>query len=946
MRAQTRDVLSFGRFELSAAERLLTRDGAPVELSARALDILIALASRSNEAIGKRELMALVWPDVTVDEGSLRFHIARLRKTLGAGTDGARYIATLAGRGYCFVAPVTRSRRPTDGAAEHPRATTLPARLPRIVGREDDVREVSAALVASRFVTVVGAGGMGKTTVATAVAHELLETFHGAVLFVDLGTLSDPRAVAESVASALGIPVQSDDPVPSIVAHVRDGRMLVILDSCEHVVEAAARLAQRVFQAAPQLHVLATSREALRVEGEHVHRLESLAVPPDDPALTAARALTFPSAQLFVERAQASGARLDLQDADAATVATICRKLDGVALAIELAAGRVEVYGLRQTAALLDERLTLLWPGRRTAPPRQRTLQATLDWSYGLLSPPERAVFRRLAVFVGDFSIDAALAVATGAAVGEADVFAAIDSLVAKSMVAARPAGAMMRYRLLDTARAYALGIELDETERADLARRHAAYYQRWLPQTVRELARLPSAAARASNLAALSNVRAALEWCFGNDGDAEIGVGLAVAAAPVFLAMSLLADGQRWSARAILALDGEARGGLQEMHLQAALGVCLMFMRGGVSAAGAALDRSFAIARERGDARDELQVLGPLQMFHLRTGDFKAALRFARLCSAAARTLPDPGGGALAHALLGISLHLGGALADAGAELEAALRHGPGGQQTTTIYLGFESGILAGGILARNLFLQGRPAEATERARRTVEEAVRLEHPLTLSIALIWAISLFLWTGDVQSAEEHGEWLISRAASYSLGPYLAIGRGFQAELTIRAGDATAGIAMLQACLRELHAAPYELHTTPLNLALVHGFSAAGRHAEALALANETLAQVDANGDLVYKPELLRLKGKALLALLPASPDEAESFLQQSLASSRRQGARAWELRSAIDLAALWAGRGEAARALALLRHAVDLFDEAARTTDLAAAARLLAALA
>jgi predicted ATPase/DNA-binding winged helix-turn-helix (wHTH) protein len=412
------------------------------------LDTLIALVSSHNQPIDKRDLMTQVWPDVTVSEGSLRFHIAGLRKALGDGKDGARYITTLAGRGYCFVAPVTRSsdrdnvRSPV--ATGFP-AANVPSRLARMVGRADGVLTLSTDLVAVRFVTIVGAGGVGKTTLAVAVGHYLIKTFAGVVLFVDLGALSDPRLAATSLASMLGLSVQSDDGTPSLIAYLRDKRILLILDTCEHLIEAVAALASRIFDAAPQVHILATSREALQVEGEHVYRLDALACPPDAPELTAAFAQTFPAPQLFVERAVASGARLDFSDAEAAIVVSICRKLDGVALAIELAARRVEAYGLQQTAALLDQRLTLLWLGPRTAPPRQRTLHATLDWSYGLLSELERVVLRRLAVFVGHFTLDAALAVVTSATVDQSLVFGAIDSLVAKSMVATSPLGAIMR---------------------------------------------------------------------------------------------------------------------------------------------------------------------------------------------------------------------------------------------------------------------------------------------------------------------------------------------------------------------------------------------------------------------------------------------------------------------------------------------------------------------
>ena len=210
-------------------------------------------------------------------------------------------------------------------------------------------------------------------------------------------------------------------------------------------------------------------------------------------ALTAEFARTFPATQLFVERAMASGARLDFDDAEATIVVDICRKLDGVALAIELAARRVEAYGLHQTAALLDRRLSLLWPGPRTAPPRQKTLQATLDWSYGLLSNVERLVLRRLAVFVGHFTLDAALAVATSANVDQLAFFSAIDSLIAKSMVVTRPVRTMMRYRLLETTRAYILGVSSDDPEISELAVRHATYFRRWLEQSGNEWVTLSS---------------------------------------------------------------------------------------------------------------------------------------------------------------------------------------------------------------------------------------------------------------------------------------------------------------------------------------------------------------------------------------------------------------------------------------------------------------------
>lgn len=943
--AQARDVISFGPFSLVAGERFLTKEGAPVGLGARTFDILIALVSRPNEIVSKRDLLARVWPDVIVEEGSLRFHIAALRKALGDGEHGARYIATVAGRGYCFVAPVARSGdRGGESAKVVPRFpyANLPSRLIRMVGRVNDVPKLAAQLTSERLVTIVGAGGVGKTTVAVAVAHEVTEEFAGAVLFVDLGMLSDPKLAATALASMLGLSIQSDDATPTLIAYLRDRRFLLVLDTCEHLIEAVAALASHILQAAPGVHILATSREALRVEGEHIYKLDPLDCPPDDPMLTAAVAHTFAATQLFVERAAASGARFDSSDAEAAIVASICRKLDGVPLAIELAAGRVEAHGLQQTAELLDQRLTLLWQGQRTAPPRQKTLQATLNWSYDLLSPLERAVLRRLAVFVGHFTIEAALAIAVSGPIEAAVVFGAIDSLVAKSMVATRPIGAMMRYRLLDTTRAYALQTRVDDLDVADLAARHATYYRRWLEQTGIEWPTLSTGAQRAPHFAGLNNVRAALEWCFGVDGNVAIGVGLAAAAAPVFLAMSLLTECHRWSQRAILALGDTTRGGIEEMHLQSGLGMSLMFTRGHTEVARAAFARGLEIAEQRGDLRNQMLLFGPLHMFHFRIGDFRGSLQYAERSAAVARTGEDPAAVALAHCLTGMTLHCMGNLNAARAELEATLRHAPGAQRTQTIYLGFDYYIWAGIALARTLWMQGYPTQAVERLRQTVGDAERLDHPVTLTLVLHWAAALFLWTGDLLSAEKHLDWFISRAETHSMGPYLAVGVGLKGELAIRRGDAKRGVEEIQACLEKLHAARYELITTSLNIALVRGLTAMGRFAEGITLIDETVRLVETNGDLAFMPEALRVKGCLLLSMPNPDQDGAQSCLADSLELSRRQGARGWELRTAIDSALLLDAQGRRERARALLRPVFDQFVEGHETADLKAAERLL----
>jgi len=933
-------------WEIDLGRRELRVDGNVIPLGSRAFQIVQVLVQSACELVTKDDLMERVWPGVIVGENTLHVHISAVRKALGADRG---MLKTKAGRGYRLLGRWTARQEnarvgPADlapvRAPTQPVQGNLPSAVADLIGRVTAVQHLRDLMSAYRVVTATGPGGIGKTRLALEVARTLLPEFQGDVWMVELAPLSDPSLVGPAIASVLGLHLGGNDISSEALAHAIGGRkLLLLIDNCEHLIDSAASVVETVIRMCPAASVLVTSREIMRIEGECTYRVPPLDYPERDRSETRQDRVRESSAvQLFIARTSARLSGIYHPD-EISTIAAICRRLDGIPLAIEFAAARAVTLGLEEVLSRLDDRFALLTSGRRTALPKHRTLRATLDWSYELLLGPERLLLQRLAVFADAFSLEAANAVAGSSETLPAEIADGIASLVAKSLVTTEISGSAVQYRLLETTRVYALEKLTESDVVSEFARRHAEYYRDFFKRTEDERETRPS------HLADLGNARAALDWCFNGNGSAEVGVGLAAAVVPVFLTMSLFTECRRWSEQALLALDDSTRGAREEMHLQAALGMSLMLTLGQLDAARVALNRSLAIAEERGDLLVQPRLLGTLHMFHNRIGDRKTALHYVKRMAAVSRTIEDPAALALARSLLGMSLHHTGDLSGARVELEAAVQHGAGSRRSRAVYLGFESQSLAGSALARTLWLQGHPAQALERARWTVKDAASADHPVTLSVALIWAISVFLWTGDLQSAEEHIDWLISRVESYALGGWLAVGRGYKGELALRRGEARGGIESLRACLEGLRAARHDQLTTAFSISLAQGLATTGQFTEGMTLVDEAIRQVDANGDFTYMPELLRAKGGLLLSMPQPNGDDAESCFVQSLEWSRRQAARAWELRTAVDLAALLAARGQAARARGLLQPVFEQFVEGLDTADLQAAERLLATL-
>lgn len=452
--------VAFGPFELFPQARLLRRSGQRVDIGGRALDLLIALAERPGVVWSKRELIKRIWSDIVVEDGSLRFHMTALRRLLGDGTAGARYISTQVGVGYAFVGslepagPIDAPHPPLDlppETASRPHAP-LPAPLD-LIGRDREIELVVQELHRPTLFTITGAAGVGKTALAIEAAHSLSEK--GAQpCWVDLAAITEATPLHAALASALGMPAPADDAIPALAAGLNASDTVLILDNCEHIIDAVARLVERLRDEAPDTTILVTSREPLRARGERVLWLTPLACPPESAATP--ELLSHAAMALFLQRATAGNMGLSLTSQDLHLIADMCRRLGGLPLPIELAAVRVATYGVTATHRLLGEHISLFWAGRRTAPPRHQTLLSALDWSYALLSREERLTFERLSVLEDSFTLDSVHEAASGADLDPAVIPAALDALILKGLIVLDKGRGDLAFRLLEMTRTYA----------------------------------------------------------------------------------------------------------------------------------------------------------------------------------------------------------------------------------------------------------------------------------------------------------------------------------------------------------------------------------------------------------------------------------------------------------------------------------------------------------
>jgi predicted ATPase/DNA-binding winged helix-turn-helix (wHTH) protein len=935
MSDQRGKLLSFGPFELSIGTRLLTNGAKVVPLGARAMDLLIVLVEQANNVVGRRTLIERVWPKRGAEQVSLRVHISALRKALDQSDPGRRYIANVPGRGYSFVVPVTSLSSPTAGDPKPSPRSRLPARLMRMLGRRDALAAIQMKLAEQRFVTIVGPGGIGKTTVAVAVAHEMSATFNGHTHFVDLGALGAASLVAPAVATALGVSVQTNNVVPALIDRLQERPTLIILDCCEHLIDGASAVAEELVCRVPTLHLLATSREAMRVEGEHVHELCALAYPPEDSSLLAREALQYPAVQLLVDRVRAVRGDFELVDVDASIAAGICRRLDGIPLAIELAAGRVDIFGLNKTASLLDDRLNLSWAGRRTALPRHQTLNAALEWSYDLLGEAEKRVLGRLSVFAGGFTFEAAVAVAADETIDEANVSDCLWELRSKSMIAVR--GQEGRLRLLDTTLAFASRRLASTDEENHCRRRHALYFCDLFKRgaSTDEHERLKAFGDEVDNL------RAALNWAFSVEGEAKIGVELAAASASTWMAMALLTECREWMTKAISRLDEASAGSREEMIIQSALASCMMFTDGMTEESYASWAKAHLLAECLNDTECQLDSLLVLWAHQIRLPSYADATELADRCGDVADGSGSRGAIAMANYMRGVTYHHVGRILQAESHFELSLhRDDETSRQSLIKRFGYDRKVDALAVLANAVWLRGSPDQARRLSLTSIAEARQLDHAVPLCVALAWAsFNAYLISPDDPETEALANELVDHAAKYAVESYHGFGLSMQALCRLRRDGGDAVSATLYRGLEKLSAARYGVFNWILQAEFARCMAVAGRHRQGLAVFER--AKINLGEAQWYAPELLRIRGELALGNGEGLAAGRQYFLS-ALELSDRQASLSWALRAATSLAIAEKSLGRKEAAWRTLQATHAKFREGLETSDLRLAKQVL----
>ncbi|AZF47569.1 MULTISPECIES: winged helix-turn-helix domain-containing protein [unclassified Pseudomonas] len=904
----------FGPYRIHPRERLVLEAGRPLRLGRRAVDILLILLEHAGNVVSKQELIARVWPKSVVEDGNLRVHMAALRKALGDGQAGQRYIVTVAQRGYSFVAPLSIEPMtlPTDGAPQRP-SHNLPLRRTRMLGRQALIDALVQQLPQQRFITLTGAGGIGKTTVALRVAELLIGHYRDGIHLLDLAPLSAASMILPNLAALLGVPPGEHAPLTGFARSLQARQMLLVIDNCEHLLDDIALISETLLRHAPHLHILTTSREALRAEGEYVQRLEPLTCPPATG--NRAQALGYPAMQLLIERAMSHQDSFALSDAELPLAIDICQRLDGIPLAIELVAAQIERFGLAGLLVQMEDNFRLLTRGRRSALPRQQTLRATLDWSFDLLTDCEKICLRRLAVFRGGFSLVSAAAVIAGEHIAPTEVLGSITQLVAKSLLNVDASEDEMVYRLLDITRTYALEKLSLAGELQATRERHAARCLALMEQAQGDWELIATQPWIDRYAPLREDVRAALDWGFADTAGHLLAIRLTVSAMPLWQELSLLREHAGYVDKALALIDRvEAPCTQLALQLQLALGSLSYHAVGAAPQTIAAFVGAARLAEERQDLAGQLRAVSGHMAANLCAGRYVQALEQSRQFD---RLDPrtEPLLDLSTQRLRALAQHYTGHQALARQQAEQVLQrmshsahvnrfaHGIGVQ--------YDQSVASLTVLARILWLQGFPERAWRTASQALELALQINHGTSICYTLALAgVVIARYNGAEDDAQTLQSLLLEQSHTHSVqlfqtwaGHYAGI---------LGNGDLQ-GLGLIE--------------DTLVTFGMQH-------------VDEPGLERARSGAAGWCAPEILRVY--AGQAALQGDTQGAQTLLLEALGLARQQGALAWELRCAGSLAQLWQQQGRKQAGIDLLNPLYARFTEGFATQDLLRVRRLL----
>jgi predicted ATPase/DNA-binding winged helix-turn-helix (wHTH) protein len=894
----------FGAFELLVRRQLLMHAGTPVQVGSRALAILTLLVERAGELVTKEELVAAAWPSTFVHQDNLKVNVANLRRTLGSRDSGHDYIVTVSGRGYRFVGQVRCEAVEAVTFNSADPCEALPPSIP-LVGRAEEVATVSDRVLNRRFVTIVGAGGIGKTSIAIAAAHRLSDRFADGVCFVDLAPVSDPEFLASAIVAGLGVRSDSEDLLGAAIHALKEQTKLLLLDNCEHLLPGVALAAQRLATKLPKASVLVTSREPLRLPGENLIHLDPLAVPAADAAVAdPAQALTFPAVDLFVTRAgEASG--YELTESDVPLVAAICRRLDGIPLAIELAASRTVRYTPADLLCLLRERFDLLDRGSDESPVRHRALRATLEWSYGLLASHEAAILRALTVYAGAFTVDDAIVVASAADVPAAAALEGAANLISKSLLSADTRHDTPHYRLLDSTRAFVAEKLFEDPKCNRILQRHAEQICSSLERTQDDRENAASGAQASDHGRWVADVRRALGWAFGSNGSIALGIRLTVAAIPMWENFSLVDES---ISRLSYALSEGRRTGFEdagaEVRLQLALASALMYAGGLAPEADAAWDLALVLARQGGEAECQLRALWGRAVYDLHSGRPAKTARWLGVFDDLCHTLSDQSAAPDGERLLSAAeMYLGDLYgAKARAQRLSDLYLKPGRQRLRHARYQINRTAALGSTLAMLSWLTG-DTDAAALAEATARDALASGHAVSVcNVLSLTACPIALWDGRLEDAERYLALLQEQLKGARLKLWARLARCLEGAVLIRRSEA-AGIRLLEQAIEDLLAAGSAVRAPVFKGMLAEAQARLGRIERATRTIKDALACEAVQGERWCLPELLRIE--AAIFVRRRQADKAEKLLLGAIELAEKIGAKAWVMRAHNDLASL-----------------------------------------